>query len=224
MGIVPSQPTSGQTTSNNASEKPTEGGPSSTAAPSDNQKVEVKNASDNQKTETQSPVQTYGDGKSKCCMVYAKDLDITWSGDTRYWRWVKETSGGNFEAAELLNVCWLEVRGKLSTTDLSPGTLYEVVFVVKMKTKAYGWDAPVNLKFTPPDGAVSRETTIKLTDLKDSKDEWKDIPFGEFKAPANPGNIEFLLYEYGGRWKSGLVIKGVAVRPKSQVAEYYCNN
>ncbi|PQQ03818.1 protein PHLOEM PROTEIN 2-LIKE A1 [Prunus yedoensis var. nudiflora] len=212
MGNTQEKLTSGQTTSN-AQEKPTDGGPSSTA--SDNQKVEVKNASDNQKTETQSPVQTYGDGKSKWCMVYAKALDITWSGDTRYWRWFKETSGDNFEAAELLNVCWLEVRGKLATTVLSPGTLYEVVFVVKMKTKAYGWDAPVNLKFTPPDGAVPRETKFKLTDLKDSKDQWKDIPFGEFIAPANPGNIEFSLNEYGGRWKSGLVIKGVAVRPKS---------
>ncbi|KAH0977467.1 hypothetical protein GBA52_027186 [Prunus armeniaca] len=221
MGNMQEKPTSVQTTSNNAQEKPTEAGPSSTA--SDNQKKEDQKASASQKTETQP---SYGDGKSKSLMVYAKALDITWSGDSRYWRWVncKETSGGNFEAAELLNVCWLEVRGKLATTDLSPGTLYEVVFVVKMKTKAYGWDAPVNLKFTPPDGAVPRETTIKLTDLKDSKDEWKDIPFGEFKAPANPGNIEFLLYEYGGRWKSGLVIKGVAVRPKSQVAEYYCNN
>ncbi|ONH90018.1 hypothetical protein PRUPE_8G030100 [Prunus persica] len=149
-------------------------------------------------------------------MVYAKALDITWSGDTRYWRWAKETSGDNFEAAELLNVCWLEVRGKLATTDLSPGTLYEVVFVVKMKTEADGWDAPVNFKFTSPDGALTRNTTFKLREiLKDSKDQWKDIPFGEFKAPENPRNIEFSLYEYSRIWKSGLVIKGVAVRPKS---------
>ncbi|BBN70133.1 phloem protein 2-A1 [Prunus dulcis] len=168
------------------------------------------------KGEVKGRARTYGDGKSKWCMVYAKALDITWSGDTRYWRWAKETSGDDFEAAELLNVCWLEVRGKLATTDLSPGTLYEVVFVVKMKTEADGWDAPVNFKFTPPDGAVTRNTTFKLMEiLKDSKDEWKDIPFGEFKAPENPRNIEFSLYEYSRIWKSGLVIKGVAVRPKS---------
>ncbi|VVA37428.1 PREDICTED: PHLOEM PROTEIN 2-LIKE [Prunus dulcis] len=145
-------------------------------------------------------------------MVCARDLKIIWSRDRRYWRWVKETE--NSYVAELLNVCWLKVSGKVENPNLSPGTQYEVVLVAKMKTRAYGWDAPVNFKFTHPGG--TKDWTINLGDkFKDSKDQWKDIKLGEFNASANPGDIEFWLYKYGGKWKSGLVIKGVAVRPKS---------
>ncbi|ONH90012.1 hypothetical protein PRUPE_8G029800 [Prunus persica] len=145
-------------------------------------------------------------------MVYAKDLKITWSRDRRYWRWVKDTE--NSYVAELLNVCWLKVSGKLENANLSPGTQYEVVLVAKMKTRAYGFDDPVNFKVTYPGGTNDRPINLEV-EFKDSKDQWKDIKLGEFEASANQGDIEFLLYKYGGKWKSGLVIKGVAVRPKS---------
>ncbi|XP_021822426.1 protein PHLOEM PROTEIN 2-LIKE A1-like [Prunus avium] len=148
-------------------------------------------------------------------MVNARGLNITRSDDRRYWRWVKEpeNSGDYFEAAELLNVCWLQVSGKFENPKLSQGT-HEVVLVAKMKTRAYGWDAPVNFKLTHAD--TTNHGTINLEDMfKDSKDQWKDIKLGEFNASTNQGNIEFWLYKFGGKWKSGLVIKGVAVRPKS---------
>ncbi|BBH05921.1 lectin-related protein [Prunus dulcis] len=122
-------------------------------------------------------------------------------------------SDGPTEAAELLKVCWLEVRGKLTTTKLSPGIRYEIysratalklhheiVFVVKLQAKAYGWDVPIS------DG-------VNLTDK--AREQWIEILVGNFIAsPQKPGDIEFSLYEYDGRWKSGLVIKGVVVRPK----------
>ncbi|PQM38262.1 protein PHLOEM PROTEIN 2-LIKE A1 [Prunus yedoensis var. nudiflora] len=132
-------------------------------------------------------------------VVNARGLNITRSDDRRYWRWVKETETSD-DVAELLN--------------LSQGTQYEVVLVAKMKTRAYGWDAPVNFKLTHAD--TTNHGTINLEDMfKDSKDQWKDIKLGEFLASANQGNIEFWLYKFGGKWKSGLVIKSVAVRPKS---------
>ncbi|KAH0976808.1 hypothetical protein GBA52_026527, partial [Prunus armeniaca] len=92
---------------------------------------------------------------------------------------------------------------------------YEVVLVAKMKTRAYGWEDPVNFKFTHPGG--TNDWTINLEDeFKDSKDQWKDIKLGEFNASGNPGNIEFWLYKYGGKWKSGLVIKGVAIKEQKK--------
>ncbi|KAL6277550.1 hypothetical protein ACE6H2_021151 [Prunus campanulata] len=149
---------------------------------------------------------------NRCFLVYAKALDITWSGDPRYWRWVQETSDGPTEAAELLKVCWLEVRGKLNTTKLSPGIRYEVVFVVKLQAKAYGWDVPVNLKLTVPHASENRWSKVNLIDK--AREQWIEIPVGNFIAsPKKPGDVEFSLYEYDGRWKSGLVIKGVVVRP-----------
>ncbi|PQQ14593.1 protein PHLOEM PROTEIN 2-LIKE A1-like [Prunus yedoensis var. nudiflora] len=129
---------------------------------------------------------TYLDQKSnKCFLVYAKALDITWSGDPRHWRSVQETSDGPTEAAELL----------------------------KMQAKAYGWDVPVNLKLTVPHASDNRWSKVNLADK--AREQWIEIPIGNFIAsPQKPGDLEFSLYEYDGRWKSGLVIKGVVVRPK----------
>jgi hypothetical protein len=44
------------------------------------------------------------------------------------------------------------VRGELETRKLSPGTRYEVAFVIMMKEAATGWEAPVNVRLILPDG------------------------------------------------------------------------
>ncbi|KAE8038962.1 hypothetical protein FH972_011421 [Carpinus fangiana] len=53
------------------------------------------------------------------------------------------------------------------------------------------------------------------------KGEWIEFPVGDFVAsPERTGNIEFVIYEHGdNHWKRGLVIKGIAIRPKYQVLE-----
>ncbi|CAL9016219.1 unnamed protein product, partial [Prunus brigantina] len=71
-------------------------------------------------------------------------------GSLDLWPSLQETSDVVIDAAELINECWLEVHGKFKTTKLSPGTLYEVVFVVKLKASADGWDVPVNVSLTLP--------------------------------------------------------------------------
>ncbi|KAL6201654.1 hypothetical protein ACLB2K_025366 [Fragaria x ananassa] len=153
---------------------------------------------------------------NNCFMVYPRDLAITWAEDNRYWHWpsLEETNNVFIDAAELLNVCWLEVHGKIDSTKLSPGTLYEVVFIVMLKAAAYGWKVPVNVRLTLPDGN-KQERKADLNKIPIEK--WTEIPVGEFRAsPGLLGNIEFSMYEYeDGKWKSGLLIKGVAVRPKN---------
>lgn len=123
------------------------------------------------------------------------------------------------DAAELLNVCWLEVHGKFETANLSPGTLYEVAFVVKLNAADYGWEVPVNFRLTLPDGT---RQCRKVNLMQTPRGQWVEIPVGEFKAsPEKSGDMEFSMYEYdGGNWKKGLVIKGVVIRPKNQVAQY----
>ena len=117
------------------------------------------------------------------------------------------------DVAELLNVCWLEVGGKFETKKLSPGTLYEVAFEIMLKDPAYEWEVPVNIRLTLPNGNKQEH---KENLMKKPRGEWLEIPIGEFvTSPENTGEIEFLIYEYeGGKWKRGLVIKGVAIRPK----------
>lgn len=117
-------------------------------------------------------------------------------------------------AAELLNVCWLEVHGRFNTVNLTPQTLYEVLFVVMLKDPAYGWTVPVNLRLTLADGTRKQHKENMMDKLRG---RWIEIPVGEFiTSPKNTGEMEISLYEYeAGIWKRGLVIKGIIIGAKS---------
>ncbi|KAG8385123.1 hypothetical protein BUALT_Bualt03G0009000 [Buddleja alternifolia] len=151
-----------------------------------------------------------------CFILFARDLLITWAEDNRFWHWplLNESSDESLAVAELLNVCWLEVHGRFEIAHLSPGTLYEVVFVVQLKDSAYGWEVPVNLRLTLPDGSRQEQ---KQNLMAKPRGQWIEIPAGEFKASTDKaGEMEFSLYEYeGGKWKRGLLIKEVSIRPKA---------
>ncbi|XP_059436630.1 protein PHLOEM PROTEIN 2-LIKE A1 [Corylus avellana] len=171
------------------------------------------------KEESTNSPEDWVDKKSNnnCFFLYAKNLKITWAdsaGDNGYWRWskIEETSNTMVDAAELLHVCWLEVHGKFETRQLSPGTTYEVAFVIMLKDPACGWEVPVNVRLVLPDGNKQER---KENLMKRPRGEWIEIPVGEFVV-EEAGYIEFSMYEYeGGKWKGGLVIKGVAIRPKN---------
>ncbi|XP_048129209.1 uncharacterized protein PHLOEM PROTEIN 2-LIKE A4-like isoform X3 [Rhodamnia argentea] len=114
--------------------------------------------------------------------------------------------------AELREVSWLQISGKFKTIQLSPKTTYEVAFVVKRIANSRGWYLPVNLNLTLPD----KTTQGRMENLeKTPEGEWKHILVGTFvTTPENVGEISFSFSETGGHWKSGLLIKGVALRPK----------
>ncbi|KAK3037083.1 hypothetical protein RJ639_029925 [Escallonia herrerae] len=114
----------------------------------------------------------------------------------------------------MLKVCWPEVHGRFETTNLSPGIVYEVLFVVMLKEPAYGWEVPVNLRLILPDGST-REHKENL--MEKETGQWIEILAGKVTAiPDNVGDIQFSLYEYeGGIWKRGLLVKGVTIRPKA---------
>ncbi|XP_057510722.1 protein PHLOEM PROTEIN 2-LIKE A1-like [Actinidia eriantha] len=153
---------------------------------------------------------------SNCFMLFARDLSITWAENNQYWHWpyLKETSDVSIDVAELLNVCWLDIDGKFEGVNLSPGILYEVVFVVMLKDPSYGWEVPVNLRLILPDGNTQQHEENLM---QKPRGQWIEIPAGEFStSPEKIGDIQFSLYEYkGGKWKRGLVVKGVAIRPKN---------
>ncbi|PIN02340.1 hypothetical protein CDL12_25150 [Handroanthus impetiginosus] len=131
-----------------------------------------------------------------CFILFARDLAITWSEDIRFWHWPILEESSNDErlaVAELLNVAWLEVHGRFDIANLSPGTTYEIVFIVKLTETAYGWRVPVNLRLTLPDGSRQEH---KENLLEKPRERWIEIPAGEFKTSAdNIGEMEFSLYE-----------------------------
>ena len=116
----------------------------------------------------------------------------------------------------LEKVCWLDVNGKFDTRELTPETMYEIAYVVKLEDTASGWETPVNLKLTLPNSSSrpqERSVSLKVHIGK----WWVDIPAGEFRtSPENAGEISFSMYETRSNlWKTGLFVKGVEIRPKN---------
>ncbi|GAA0153328.1 hypothetical protein LIER_37655 [Lithospermum erythrorhizon] len=76
----------------------------------------------------------------KCFMLAARDLTIVWGDTPRYWRWISLPESRFSEVAELLDVCWLEVRGKIKTSMLSPNTTYSAYLVFTTKSSPHGFE------------------------------------------------------------------------------------
>ncbi|GAV57496.1 PP2 domain-containing protein [Cephalotus follicularis] len=147
-------------------------------------------------------------------MLYARALYVTW-GNRENWNWncFKETSDEDIEVAKLSHVCWLDVRGKFKISDLSPGIVYEIVYVVKLTKGASGWELPIMLKLALPNGKVQERQVILLDK---PRGEWIELNVGNFVVEkGEEREVNFDLYEHGGHWKKGLIIKGAILRPKS---------
>ncbi|XP_066328826.1 putative F-box protein PP2-B12 [Miscanthus floridulus] len=82
---------------------------------------------------------------AKCYMLSARKLGIIWGDTPRYWRWIPLTDSRFPEGAELLDVCWLEIRGKIHCNMLSQNTTYATYMVFKMSDESYGLDYPLQL-------------------------------------------------------------------------------
>ncbi|XP_019089747.1 PREDICTED: protein PHLOEM PROTEIN 2-LIKE A1-like isoform X3 [Camelina sativa] len=99
-----------------------------------------------------------GKSKKNSFMLYARDLSITWAGpqSNKFWSWFSDpdqtSSDVRIEVAKTERVAWLEVVGKFETEKLTPNSLYEVVFVVKLIDSAKGWGYRVNFKLVLPTG------------------------------------------------------------------------
>ncbi|KAG7621118.1 Phloem protein 2-like [Arabidopsis suecica] len=173
------------------------------------------------KTEKNLIEEDEGKAKKNCSMLYARDLSITWaeSHTNKYWSWFSDldqtSSDVRTEVAKMERVAWLEVVGKFETEKLTPNSLYEVVFVVKLIDSAKGWDFRVNFKLVLPTGETKeRRENVNLLE----RNKWVEIPAGEFMiSPEHlSGKIEFSMLEVkSDQWKSGLIVKGVAIRPKN---------
>jgi len=107
-----------------------------------------------------------------CFMLSARNLNITWGDDDRYWHWVSKDESSLKEIAELVAVCWFEVTGSFDCKLLSPGAAYSVSFRLKVHesprgiirffslrtfvppmSRAYGWNRkPVKFSLTTPCG------------------------------------------------------------------------
>ncbi|KAI6706242.1 hypothetical protein NL676_009204 [Syzygium grande] len=157
--------------------------------------------------------------KKNCFMMYARGFSIAWADNNSYWKWVTEKDVPSdavlVEMAELLKVCWLEVHSKFDVSNLCQATTYEVVFVIKLASSGDGWEVPVNFRVTLPGGNnQERQENLK----EKPREEWIEITAGEVNTlECKEGEMEVSMFETeGGKWKRGLVLRGVLIRPKNK--------
>ncbi|THF94138.1 hypothetical protein TEA_011720 [Camellia sinensis var. sinensis] len=148
-----------------------------------------------------------------CFMLFARKLDICWIDNPKYWKWIEEeTSGEEIEVAELIEVCWFDIRGKFDRTiDLSPGAMYEIVFVVRMIDddvyQTHISNCTVTLVMILPRSRTQRNESLEGKPVE----EWFEILVGEFiMSPENVGSVEFSMEDHGPDWKGGLIVKVVS--------------
>ncbi|XP_023928957.1 putative F-box protein PP2-B12 [Quercus suber] len=171
----------------------------------------------------------------KCYLLAARDLSIVWGSTPEYWSWVSLPESRIPEVAELLDVCWFEICGKVSTSMLSLKTNSVAYLVFKLRSTAYGFDDPpfkasvgtigggevyersVCLDLEEPilDGQILLPEQPHISRPKRRKDGWLEIELGEFfNEGGQDDELQIRLMEVEvGRWKSGLVVEGIEIRP-----------
>ncbi|XP_010529881.1 PREDICTED: putative F-box protein PP2-B12 [Tarenaya hassleriana] len=99
----------------------------------------------------------------KCYMLSARELMITWADSPAYWKWTSIHESRFAEVAELVSVCWLEIRGRIHISVLSKETVYTAYLVFKQK-RSYGFDyQPVEASFGPADSKADKRTVFLAT-------------------------------------------------------------
>ncbi|XP_052170370.1 putative F-box protein PP2-B12 isoform X8 [Diospyros lotus] len=165
----------------------------------------------------------------KCYMLAARDLTIVWGDSPEYWTWTSLPDSRFSEVAELLAVCWLEIRGKVSTRILSPNTTYAAFLVFKLAARVKGFQVPADVAL----GISGCEHTTQTTYLdpvagqrhqhtegdnqypRVREDGWMEVELGEyFNEGGEERELEMSVMGRGGHWKRGLIIQGIDIRPK----------
>ena len=125
------------------------------------------------------------------------------------------------EVAELIQVCWLEIRGKINTSMLSPSILYTANLVFKFSIYASGFDdQPVKVAMKLDGDMICAHTIFWNEDSdghypRERGDGWLEIELGDFFCmEGEDGELEMSVFDGTKNWKHGLIVEGIAIRPK----------
>ncbi|KAF0933423.1 hypothetical protein E2562_018527 [Oryza meyeriana var. granulata] len=106
---------------------------------------------------------------AKCFMISARSLVIIWGDTPQYWRWIPLTDSRFAEGAELMDVCWLEIHGKIHSKMLSANSTYAAYMVFKIADEFYGLNSPFQEATVSLGGKES--TKMVCVQRYDSEDE-----------------------------------------------------
>ncbi|THG05619.1 hypothetical protein TEA_000804 [Camellia sinensis var. sinensis] len=135
------------------------------------------------------------------------------------------------EVAELVSVCWLDIKGKIETRLLSPKTTYVAFLVFKFVRANQGFEslpAKALVRFVGDEEEKSSTVYLKQPSTpvtseglsgrfpQERKDKWMEVELGEFfNDQGDDREVVMQLMEIErGNWKHGLVVEGIEIRPK----------
>ncbi|XAR48856.1 hypothetical protein NMG60_11031821 [Bertholletia excelsa] len=170
-----------------------------------------------------------GAGK-RCYMLGARELCIIWGDATQYWTWISLSESRFPEVANLIEVWWLEIKGRINRQLLSRKTSYVAYLVFKIAESNGGLESAcrTSVRFLGEGGdGIEDEASINTTVyLKPSLNEqhgrvprrrndgWMEVELGEFfNDEGDDGEVEMRLLEPTSH-KYGLVVEGIEFRPK----------
>nr|CAD1830905.1 unnamed protein product [Ananas comosus var. bracteatus] len=146
---------------------------------------------------------------AKCYMLLARALSIAWGDTPEYWAWNRIPDARFGEVAELLDVCWLEIVGRIGSSALSPKTAYAAYLVFKIADDWHGLHCP-------------KQETCRTQNAAGNYGCWGDISADEerrldgggdgefYNETGEDGEVEMSLREIRGRnWKKGLLSKAL---------------
>ncbi|XP_074585642.1 putative F-box protein PP2-B12 [Curcuma longa] len=123
---------------------------------------------------------------AKCYMISARELSIVWGDTPQYWRWISLPDSRFPEVAELVNVCWLEIRGHVQCKLLTPKTTYAAYLIFKLADWSRGLDYPPQ-EASVTLGLRSSTTLIRLQPRSDAVRARRiGIPFGLLRPVEAP--------------------------------------
>ncbi|KAG9458716.1 hypothetical protein H6P81_003224 [Aristolochia fimbriata] len=171
------------------------------------------------------------EGMVDTLFISAKALNIVWGNDRRYWKWTPLEDQQGYSkfriGAELLQVNWIQVTGKLDTgkitkffhpsRDQVPKT-YEIFWVMKFNVDAFGWhNVPIKFKVAT-DGSQPAQRIENLgVYRKRNNIQWHEIRGGVFTVGhgSKSGNVYFGMFETESVWwKGSMVLAGLKIKPK----------
>ncbi|XP_050376722.1 F-box protein PP2-B10-like [Argentina anserina] len=156
-------------------------------------------------------------------MVGARELCLIWAEDKyRYWSWISLPESKLEKVASLNRVCWLEIRGEIDMSILSPWTLYKEYLVYNLTENANGFEVPVEVavvarhygfEYGPLDAALGADKSKRTAYLdpkmeidgarlpKNRADGWLEMELGEFQCRAEEdGELEMICAEFKDLW------------------------
>nr|XP_043609004.1 F-box protein At2g02240-like [Erigeron canadensis] len=177
----------------------------------------------------------------KCFMLGAKALSIAWQDTLVFWRWRSLPESRFPKVAELLAVCWLEIKGKFKTLMLSSETTYAAFLVYNIRAVSHGLEFPAKTLDRHDVGGMEVEdagedldmTVVYLKPPKTGQnlqnsvqtevigavpwrraDGWMEVELGKFYNDKTGGEVDMRFMETRElHWKSGLIIEGIDIRP-----------